>query len=897
MPASTARTIAALTLPRGARFGPYEIVSALGAGGMGEVYRARDTRLERVVALKVLPEHLTGDEEFRRRFEREAKTISSLSHPHICALYDVGHQDGAQYLVMEFLEGETLASRLARGPLPVEGVLRASREIADALARAHRQGIVHRDLKPANIMLTKGGVKLLDFGLARAIVPEARDQNLSGLPTRDRELTTAGSIVGTLQYMAPEQVEGRETDARTDIFAFGAVLYEMTTGLKAFSAASQPSLIAAILERQPKPMAEIVPLTPAALDRIVQICLAKDPDDRWQSARDIGLQLAMVESEAPETGAGAAPGKPRRIWPLLAAAAAVGAAAVALASLLWTRPAEPSARPIRFAFPPPAGVEFSQSGEASPMAFSPDGRRVAFVAFENERPPRLWQRDLSEIEARPIEGTDGARSLFWSPDGKSIGFFAAGQLKRLDLSGRAAVTLADVESSTSGRGIGRSGSWGSDGQILFADVQGAALYRVSAEGGRPEVVLRPDAARQETRVVWPSFLPDGKRFLYMTRRRDGSGAVMLFEPGRPPREILPVRSKAQYVDPGYLVFVREGVLLGQRFDDKAGRVTGTPFPIAPAVSYFASTGSGGFAAARSGSVIYQAHGDVDRLTWFDRNGQARGQVGSAGDYLSLSISPDGKRVLSSRRRAGLGTYDLWALDLERSVETAITSEPDSEFGGVWLPDGKSIFYSNVREANPQIMRRDLATGSDVPVFPSGGFQEALDVSPDGRTLVVAERQAGRGFELFTLPVSGGGPPGKMPRIIVNSQRFRFSPDGKAVAFLSEESGRSEAYVAPVSQGESTRISAEGASLLSWSRDGKELVYMAPDGRVVSVSVKTAPSLEVGRPVTLFRVPAEKSWKHFELAPDGRLLAIVNEVSGNLQPATVALHWTPESEKR
>ncbi|MEP6767485.1 MAG: hypothetical protein ABJC61_02360 [Acidobacteriota bacterium] len=314
------------------------------------------------------------------------------------------------------------------------------------------------------------------------------------------------------------------------------------------------------------------------------------------------------------------------------------------------------------------------------------------------------------------------------------------------------------------------------------------------------------------------------------------------------------------------------------------------------MSYFASTGSGGFAAARSGSVIYQAHGDVDRLTWFDRNGQAGGQVGPAGDYLSLSISACGKRALASRRRAGLGSYDLWALDLERSVETAITSDPDSEFGDFWLPDGKSIFYSTVREANPQIMRRDLATGSDVPVYPSSGFQEALDVSPDGRTLVFAERQAGRGFELFTLPVSGGSPPAKMPRT-VNSERFRFSPDGNAVAFLSEESGRPEAYVAPISQGESTRVSAEGASLLSWSRDGKELVYVALDGKVASVSVKTTPSLEVGRSVPLFRVPEAKSWRNFDVAPEGRLLAIVNEVSGSLQPATVAIHWTPEAEKR
>ncbi len=885
-----------LSLPQGSRLGPYEILSPLGAGGMGEVYRARDTRLDRTVAIKVLPERLWRDEDMRQRFEREAKTISRLSHPHICAVHDVGRQDRTDYLVMAYLEGETLADRLSKGgALPLASALQYAREIADALECAHRQGIVHRDLKPGNVMLTKEGVKLLDFGLAKAFAPTASPESATSADTAQKDLTRDGTIVGTVQYMAPEQLEGREADARTDIFALGSVLYEMTTGKKAFSGASRASLMAAILEKQPEPLSLAASHTPLALDRLLRTALAKDPDNRWQSARDVGLQLGTI-AELSETPAARTLSRgTSRLWKWLAAALTV---ALGLALFLRSRPmAGPGTAAIRFRFAPPAGGAFSQSPEGSSMAFSPDGTHLAFVVLENQRPPRLWQRTLWDPEPHPIEGTDGARSLFWSPDRRSLAFFAEGKLKRLDLSGGAAVTICDLGRGVAGGGIGRSGTWSPRGQILFADVQGDAIYGVPADGGRPEPVVRLDRGRRETRVVWPWFLPDGRRFLYMVRRQDGEGSVMLFDPGKAPRSILGVRSLAQYVDPGYLVFARDGALLGQRFDPDEGRLTGTPFSIAPEVSYVFSTGWAALATSRNGALAYQSHSDVDRMVWFDRAGRRLAEVGSAGKYQDLAISPDGKRLLFSRARRGLGTYDVWVLDFERGIETGVTSDPDTERGGVWLRDGKSILYSAVRENAPQLFRRELATGREVPLLPLRGFQQALAVSPDGRTAVFAERPPGGSFELFTLPLSGSGLPEKFGQPAFNSARARFSPDGRAVAFISEESGRHEAFVAPFgTAAERIRVSPEGAWSLCWSRDGKEIVYVGGDRQVIAVPVRTTPSIEVGRPVTLFRMASGNDWKDFDLAPDGRILAIVQEVSGNEQPATVAIHWTGEVQK-
>ncbi len=882
-----------MPLSTGSRLGPYEILAPIGAGGMGEVYRGRDTRLDRTVAIKVLPERLWKDDEMRLRFEREAKTVSRLSHPHICAVHDVGRQDAADYLVMEYLEGETLADRLARGPIPTSLAVRYASEISDALDCAHRSGIVHRDLKPANVMITKDGVKLLDFGLAKAFSSTGSSESVTSAESAQKDLTREGIIVGTVQYMAPEQLEGKEADARTDIFALGTVLYEMTTGKKAFSGSSRASLMAAILQSEPAAASSAGTNAPAALDRVIATALAKDPEKRWQSARDVALQLAAIGT-APESlpasrGAGGS-----AAWKWAAAALAIALIVLFFVRARPSPESNPSA--IRFRFAPPEGTAFADFGESTPMAFSPDGTRLA-VVFVGGGPSRIWLRSVSDTEPHPIPGTEGARSVFWSPDGRSIGFFADEKLKRLDLSGGTPVTVCDLSRGLTGRRAGRSGTWSPSGEILFADVQGDAIYRVASAGGRPEPLIRPDPKRSETRVVWPWFLPDGSRFLYMVRRRNGQGAVMLFEPGKTSRPLVDVRSIAQYVDPGFLVYVRDGALLAQRLDVSAGSLTGTPFPLAPEVSYFASTGGAAFATGRRGELAFRASEDLDRLVWFDRSGRRLGVIGAPGSYEGLTFSPDAKRVLFSRARKAIGTYDLWLLDLDRNVETAVTTDPDSEFAGVWLPDGKSILYSHVTEANPQLFRHDLATGREAALLPSRGFQQALDVSPDGQTIIFSERETGHGFELFTMPLSRRVPPRKFSPRAENAQRARFSPDGKAIAFVSYEAGRPEAYVAPFGiDAERTRVSVEGAESLCWSRDGRELLYLGSDRQLMAAPVRTTPTIEVGQPVALFRIPGNEEWREFDVTPDGRILAIIEESAGNAQPATVAIHWTAEVPK-
>src|SRR5438093_416125 len=715
-----------MTLAAGSRLGPYEVLSPLGAGGMGEVYKARDTRLERTVAVKILPQHLSASSEVRQRFEREARTISQLSHPHICALYDVGHQNGVEYLVMELLEGETLAERLARGPLTSDLTLRLGAQIASALDAAHRKGIVHRDLKPGNVMLTKPGVKLLDFGLAKVLVPASTLESLTSAPTAAKDMTRPGMVMGTVPYMSPEQLQGKDVDSRGDIFALGAVLYEMATGRKAFEGTSPVSIMSAILTSDPPPISSVAPMSPPSFDRLVKTCLAKDPDDRWQTARDVELQLAtLAEGASAPRQAGLSARPERSRWlPWLVAAAGV---AIAVLATYRRGPAALLPAPIRFTVPPPPNGAFSFSLEGPFLAVSPDGSQIAFIASEPEKDRRIFLRPFSALEARPIPGTEGARFLFWAPDGKTIGFFGETALKRVELSGGAPVSICDITP-----GIGFSGSWGLGGDIIFASILGDAIYRVSAAGGSPAVLLRPD----QTHVLsmnWPSFLPDGRRFLFLQRDPTWQAHLMLSQPGKPPADIMPTVSEVQYADPGFLVFAREGVLLGQRFDPVGGRTRGEPFSIAGHVRYFLTTRAAAFALSRAGTLAYQPQEDVTRLVWFDRSGRRLGTVGPPGRYLNVRISGDGRRAIFDRARETTGTLDIWSVDLERGAENPITSEPNSEFAPILLPGEKSIAYSASRGRGPHLLRRDLATGRDEELLSEEQFFSlAQDVSPDGR---------------------------------------------------------------------------------------------------------------------------------------------------------------------
>jgi eukaryotic-like serine/threonine-protein kinase len=565
-----------VTLQPGTRLGPYEILASIGAGGMGEVYRAKDTRLDRTVAIKILPEHLSSNPDFKQRFEREARTISSLSHPYICALYDVGHQDGIDYLVMEFLEGETLDKRLEKGPLTTELVLRYGIQIAEALDKAHRQGIVHRDLKPGNIMITKSGLKLLDFGLAKlSAQPAVTLSGVSALLTEQaKNLTAEGMILGTVQYMSPEQLEGKESDHRTDLFALGTVLYEMATGKKAFTGKSHASLISAILKDEPAPISQIQPMTPAALDHIVKKCLAKDSEDRWQTAHDVGSELKWIaESSSAMSSPTAARHRNRFAWLGWGIAAVLLIGFVIALTPIGARWISRSSvkRPIRFAFSPPAGTTLGYG-----LALSPEGNRIAFVASRGAT-SAIWIRDLSLLDARPLSGTDDARFPFWSPDGRFLAFFAGGKLKKIEISTNSVQTLCDTSGSIDCRG----GSWSPRGIIVFAPDFSSPLYRISENGGPSRILIGLDSSKNELSQRWPQFLPDGRHYLYMSRTgaRDIDKIYVGSLDGGNLTQVMKIRSRVEFGPPLSLLFVTEGTLTAQPFDPVKFVLTGNPKPL------------------------------------------------------------------------------------------------------------------------------------------------------------------------------------------------------------------------------------------------------------------------------------------------------------------------------
>jgi eukaryotic-like serine/threonine-protein kinase len=878
-----------MALNAGSKLGPYEIVALLGAGGMGEIYRARDPRLSRDVAVKVLPSQRMTTPEARERFEREARTISQLNHPNVCVLHDVGREGDAEYLVMELVEGETLSDRLGRGPLPFETALRIGAEIAAALAAAHAKGIVHRDLKPGNVMLTRSGVKLLDFGLARAFDIGSPSSGFTEAATVGKALTAEGTIVGTLAYMAPEQLEGKELDPRTDIFALGAVLYEMLTGQRAFTGSSSATVISAILTKDPPAVSAAMPISPPELDRLVRTCLAKDPPDRWQSAHDIELQLRAIGGSGAASGPiPVTPRSRRRAWIpwVIATLCAILAAAALLRGRAATRPV---AATIRFSVPPPTGTAFSsKTVENLVYALSPAGSDLAFIASAPEGGPRVWIRPFSASEARPLAGTDEARSVFWSPDGRSVGFVAGTQLRRVGLDGGAPVTICEVPGQT-----GLSASWGSAGDIVFAAVQGEAIYRVAAAGGSATKVLEPDHAHGEGRVNWPSFLPDGRRFLYLSRRLNRASEVMLYEPGHPPREIMAEASRVEYMQPGFLLYARDASLLARPFDARNARLSNEVIPVAPRVSYFATSGYAAFSAASAGSFLLQSRAEEDRLVWFDRSGTRLGGLGPPGYYLDARVSRDAKRVFFTRARPATGAFGIWSVDLETAAESPASPGPDTEIDPILLPDGKTLVYAAVRGRSPQLVRQDLATGKLEELLPFGEFQSGEDVSPDGRSLLFHQRGEKGIFDLWVLPLETGGKPSLFVQSGFDKGDARFSPDGRYVAYLSVEHGLGAIYVTPFpGPAERVRVSPRGAQTLRWSRSG-ELLFVSEDDHLVSVPIRTEPELQIGKPVDLFAIAEKSSWQSFDVSPDGkRLLVVVQDVDPASLPLDVTVNWAP-----
>ncbi len=894
-----------MTLAAGTQLGPYEIVSPIGAGGMGEVYKARDTRLERTVAVKVLPSGVAASPEVRQRFEREAKTISQLSHSHICALYDVGREGDTEYLVMEYLEGETLSERLARGPLPLEQTLRYGIEIADALDKAHRQGIVHRDLKPANVMLTKSGVKLLDFGLAktfeRSLDATRREQaaaehdpmarsSLTALPTvaGNPNLTAAGTILGTFQYMAPEQLEGKDADARTDIFAFGAALYEMATGRKAFTGASQASLISSIMTTDPPSISALQPMSPPALERVVKTCLAKDPEDRWQSAGDVGKELKWV-SEGSAAGVAPVVSVRRRWREALAWTVAAAAAAVAAVALLSPRPTPVQEPSLRFTIMPAAGQSFL----GAPL-LSPDARRILLWVQDAGGRTSMALRSLDSLEIRGVPGTEDARGAFWSPDGREIAFFAEGRLKRVGVDGGPVQTICDS-------GSGFFGAWGRDGTILFTKEFGTPIVAVSASGGTPRPITTIDAARGEVAHFHPGFLPDGRHFVFVARNIDPekTSAMLGSLDAKDARALFHADSDAIYTPQGYLLFARDSALFAWRLDPSSLKLSGQPAPVLERVRYGTEDNLLSVSAAGD-RLAYLPWSGRRSLVWVDRKGREIGTVGEIGGYEDVRLSPDASKVAVAQRDPAHGqNVDVWVLELSRGTATRITAERTDEFAPAWFPDGERLVYVSDHLGFYDLFERPASGGAEKTLVTTKQDKIFPSVSPDGKFLLYTASE-GANYARILSPIAQGGNPVRLSQGAQFSEEHpSLSSDGRLCAFDSGESGRKEVYVQPVPTGSKRQVSIGGGHTPVWNRDASELFYVSRGQMLMSVSVRSAAGgLEIGEPQPLFalnlgtRGEIQFTRHPYDVSPDGQKFLVIRRAPDSEPDGAVVLtNWT------
>ncbi|MGH9774041.1 MAG: protein kinase domain-containing protein [Candidatus Acidiferrales bacterium] len=891
-----------MPLAAGTKLGPYEILAPVGAGGMGEVYRARDTRLDRTVAIKVLPKHLADTPEARQRFEREARAVSSLNHPHICALYDVSREGEAEFLVMEFLEGETLAKRIEKGALATPELLCTAIEIADALEKAHRHGVIHRDLKPGNIMLTKSGAKLMDFGLAKSANAAAAAPSSSLTMSLNQAavtepLTAKGTIVGTFQYMSPEQVEGQESDARADIFAFGAVLYEMATGKRAFEGKSQASVIAAILEREPPPISTLQPMSPPALDRVVKICLAKDPDERFQSAHDLKLQLEWIRDAGSQAGVPAPVIARRRISHRVAwAFAGIFVVATVFFAWMYFRLANAPALAIVSQVPPPANANFAFGGsDAGPPVISPDGERLAFAAAGSDGKRLLWVRPLNAVTAQALAGTDGATFPFWSPDSHYLGFFANGKLNRIEASGGPPLAIADAPN-------GRGGAWNRDGTILFTPDTNGPVYRVPASGGTPQPVTKPNLSRQETSHRWPQFLPDGKHFLLYAHggAAENNTTYAASLDGGEPKLLLRGDSNAIYAPPGYLLFIRQGTLMAQRFDPSGLLLIGEAMPLAEHAGVNLTVWRGILTASENGILTYEVGAEESnrRLIWFDRNGKQIEETGAAGDYRTASLSPDGRKLAVTLTESGTGNADIWVYDLTRGVQTRLTFSPGINAAASWTPDGKTIVFLSNRSGQYHLYQESAdGTGAASPLLVDDAAELYPDLSSDGRYVIFEHfaTQAGSHTEIWALPMFGDHKP--LP-VIQNPQfdviRPALSPDSKWLAYVSPESGRREVYVVPFGQGGGKwQVSGNGGGTPRWRHDGKELFYLSPDNKIMSAQIsEQGASLVIGKVASLFPAnPAVTPGWAYDVSADGKKFVVITLATQQAAaPLTLVVNW-------
>ena len=888
-----------MALTAGTRLGPYEIVAPLGAGGMGEVYRARDTRLGREVAVKVLPASLSSNPETRARFEREARTVSSLNHPHICTLFDVGREGDTDFLVMELVEGETLAQRLARGALPTADVVRLARQIADALDRAHRAGVVHRDIKPGNIMLAKSGAKLMDFGLARPTVMARPAENsvtvaqLSQSPTVP--LTAEGTIVGTFQYMAPEQLEGKDADARSDLWALGCVLYEMATGRRAFEGRSQASLISAIMSSEPTPISQLAPMVPPMLEQVVKQCLAKDPDDRWHSAGDLKRALEWTEgtSALSALGRDAVPA-PRRRPALLRLAAALVAGAV-LASAVWLLLAPDGPRPAAAVLDLPTAPGAVLNGEPADVVISPDGRLLVYVGNDSSEAGSLWVRPLDSPNARMIPGTDRARHPIWSPDSRWIAYCTTGEnagLMKVPAEGGAPVRLCDVEWD-------RGGAWGKHGDILFSPAPTSGILRISENGGPVSAATVLDSTRQETSHRHPTFLADGDHFVYSVLPPTSEGWPLYVGSlrSRAVKKLGVVTSAATWVEPGYLLFDRDGRVVAQRLDARRLELVGDVVPLTETPIRTAEDATRIASGSATGRIaMLRSEPPRPYLQWINRFGVfgARFPL-PTGRLIGLHLSNDARRAVMAHL-AGHFASRVIRVDLDRGIVSTLTPARAYCYPGGWSPDDRTLAMTITGDGGREEIALLPADGSGpMRVLPTSTlqFKSAGRWSPDGRTIVITQIVPGSDRDLFTIDAEHGGVPQPLSAGAGAQIASSISADGRWVAYHSEETGTPQVFVCRFPDGSGkVQITTAGGSEPHWVREGRELVYLGSNPRGF-YSMAFVPGQEPGPDASrlLFQIPQDMRVYGWDVTKDGeRFLVLTRDTSGRASSTTVIVDW-------
>jgi len=881
-----------MALAAGTKLGPYEVLGQLGAGGMGEVYRARDTRLDRTVAIKILPERVASDPGRRARFEREARTISALSHPNICALFDIGEQGGIYYVVLEYLEGKTLADRLANGPLPISEVLKIGSDIALALETAHRNGIVHRDLKPANVMLSKTGTKLLDFGLAKPTAALASAATADAA-TLSKSLTEEGIIVGTFRYMAPEQLEGKEINSRTDIFAMGAVLYEMCTGRSAFGGASRASLIAAIMSSQPAPIGALQPLSPPAFDRVVQTCLAKDPDERWQTAHDVRLQLEWIREAGSQAGVPRVKGQRRITRERIAWASAIVLLLVAVTMSVMRLVAPPSqSQPkIMFTLELPSGYTPVPDGT---MALSPDGSQIAYAVSDGKGKNSLWVRVLKSLTPRLLEGSESTGDYYWftwAPDSKSVVATVNRKLMRFSTAGGANEVMCDKFDAFPSTING-------DGTILASTAPPTKIISVSPDNCTPRDKSPSEVPASDIKYGYPHFLPDGIHFLFAAIHKDKHHEVQLGSLNDATTRVL-VRngSDPKYVNSGYILFSRDGYLMAQKFDAKSQHISGEPFLTYPnQLQFYAAFGFAAFDVSRDGFIAAEEQFVPPMLLrWYDRSGRVLKTLGKPEYAATPRLDAQETHVLVSLFSPRTHGGDVWSLDLENGTRRR-ESFYDRPGGGsaIWMPSGDRIVYSVLLDTHLEMFIKNTASGDNGQLLQTGldGSKVISDISLEGNSILYQYESDNGTQTSYGQSLTGGKPFLIGP--MAEDELPRLSPDGGWVAAPSNESGSVEIVVRPFAPNSvgSVQVSFGGGHDPRWSRDGKELFYRTNDWHIVSVPVIDLKQHRFGRPAALFRLP---EGAEYDVVNGKRFL--VNEPLGPaISPLFVIANWRPEPPK-